>query len=291
MRVLLALACAAAAVATPAGAQDIGTNVSGGCAVVPILPAAIPVVEVTIGGKGPYRFAIDTGAQGHGRISAALAEELGLPKVGEVGAPAPGGTIATRAVYGAPELSVGNVSFKNLDLVALSTVRGPLTDWDGILGNELLELLPLTLDYGNARARFGGAALVEGLPISFDRGIPVLPLDIAGHQFAVHFDSGNGAGALFLEEEAAKALPLAGEPASRGTARTTFGEFAVLEAPIAVSVTVGTARLPIRAVGWPTPRAGGNLGSRGMAGMTVTIDAATQLAWVERSGRPPSCPA
>ena len=153
MRAFLALACTAAVVGTsPAAAQSTGLSVAGECAVVPILAGAIPVVEVKIGGKGPYRFAIDTGAQGHGRISRELAEELGLPKVGEVGTPAPGGTVATRPVFAAPEISVGAVSFKNLDLVALSAVRGPEIEWDGILGNALLELLPLTLDYGNARA-------------------------------------------------------------------------------------------------------------------------------------------
>jgi hypothetical protein len=290
MRALLALACAASAIAAPSAAQDTGLSVSGGCAVVPILPAAIPVVEVTIGGKGPYRFAIDTGAEGHGRISSALAEELGLPKVGEVGTPAPGGTVATRPVFGAPEISVGGVSFKNPDLVAMPTVRGPEVQWDGILGNQLLRLLPVTLDYGAARVRFGGPELTEGLPIGFDHGIPVLPVEIAGKRFKVHFDSGNGAAALFLDEEAAKALPLAGEPAERGRARTSFGDFAVMEAPLAVPVTSGSVRLPIQAVGWPSPRAGGNLGSRGMAGMAVTIDAAAQLATIAYSAAPPRCP-
>ena len=290
MRAILALACAVL-LTGPAAAQVTGLSASGECAVVRILPAAIPVVEVTIGGKGPYRFAIDTGAQGHGRISAELAEELGLPKVGEVGTPAPGGTVATRPVYGAPGVSVGAVSIKNLDLVALSTVRGPEAEWDGILGNELIQLLPLTLDYGAARARFGGPGLDEGIRIGFDRGIPVLPLTIAGKHFEVHFDSGNGAGALFLEEEAAKALPLAGEPVERGRARTSFGDFAVMEAPLAVSVTAGRTPLSINAISWPTPRAGGNLGSRGLTGLSVTIDASSDLALVERSGRPPRCPA
>ena len=222
MRVFLAAAGALATMAWPAAAQDTGLAATGGCASVPILRASIPVVEVRIGGKGPYRFAIDTGAQGHGRISTALAEELGLPKVGEVGTPAPGGTVATRPVFGAPEVSVGSVSFKNVDLVALSTVRGPEIEWDGILGNELIQLLPLTLDYGNGRAR--------------------------------------------------------------------FGDVAVMEAPLAVSVTAGTSPLPIQTVGWPTPRAGGNLGSRGMAGLSVTFDASSQLARIERSGRSPTCP-
>ena len=290
MHRISAFAILALAIAGPAGAQDIARlSATGGCASVPILPAAIPVVEVTIGGKGPYRFAIDTGAQGHGRISAALAEELGLPKVGEVGTPAPGGTVATRAIYGASEVSVGAVSFKNVDLVALSTVRGPEGEWDGVLGNELIELLPLTLDYGNSRARFGGPGLSEGMPIKFDSGIPVLPLDIAGQKFAVHFDSGNGAGGLFLDEAAAKALPLAGEPVERGRGRTSFGDFAIMEAPLAITATVGGTPLTLNAVGWPSPRPGGNLGWRAMAGLSVTIDAKSDLAVVERSANPPRC--
>jgi len=122
MRALTALVCALA-LASPAAAQDTGLSATGGCAVVPIHRAAIPVVEIKIGGKGPYRFAIDTGAQGHGRISAELAEELGLPEVGEVGTPAPGGTVTTRSVYGAAEVSVGKVSYKNVDLVALAAAR------------------------------------------------------------------------------------------------------------------------------------------------------------------------
>ena len=193
-------------------------------------------------------------------------------------------------MFAAPEISVGAVSFKNLDLVALSAVRGPEIEWDGILGNALLELLPLTLDYGAARARFGGPELSEGLPISFDRGIPVVPIQIAGKRFAVHFDSGNGAAALFLDEAEAKALPLAGEPVERGRARTSFGDFAIMEAPLAASVLVGKTPLSVHAVGWPSPRPGGNLGSRGMAGLTVTIDGILKKAWVERSGLPPFCP-
>src|SRR5690606_21149110 len=246
-------------------AQDIARlTVAGECASVPLLPAAIPVVEVTIGGKGPYRFAIDTGAQGHGRISMALAEQLGLPKVGEVGAPAPGGAVATRPVFGAAEVSVGDISFKNIDLVAMSDVRGPQSEWDGILGNELLELVPLTLDYGNARARFGGPGLSEGVPVKFDRGIPIVPVEIAGQRFEVHFDSGNGAGGLFLDEDKAKGLPLGGEPVQRGAARTTFGDSPIMEAPLAVPGLAGGTAPAAHRVGLAGPRPGRNPGSEAM---------------------------
>src|SRR5690606_18899242 len=48
MRLFIGLACAVMA-APPALAQHTGAAASGECAVVPILSAAIPVVEVTIG--------------------------------------------------------------------------------------------------------------------------------------------------------------------------------------------------------------------------------------------------
>ncbi len=178
----------------------------------PILPAAMPVVEVRIGGKGPYKFAIDTGAQGHGRISTALAEELGTAQGGRDRHAGAGQHGRQRApMFGASEVSVGGVSFRNVDLVALSTVRGPQGEWDGVLGNELLTLLPLTLDYGNARRGSAGRAR-RGAADPLRPRRSILPVAIAGKEFAVHFDSGNGAGGLFLDEDAAKALPLAGEP-------------------------------------------------------------------------------
>ena len=266
MRAFWALGLLAAALATTAAAQDLALSATGGCAVVPIVRGAVPVVEVKIGGKGPYRFAIDTGEEGHGRITEALATELGLPMVGQ-------------AVYGTSEVSVGGMSFKNLDLAVMPANED---DLDGVLGSELLQLVQLTLDYGNGRARFGGPELSEGLLLGFDHGVPVLPIEVAGKRFRVHLDTGNGATPLLLDENDARALPLNGDPVARGT---------VMEVPLAVSVTVGTVALPVRAIGWPTPRAGGNLGSRGLAGMTVTLDSRSELAKVEPSRGSPRCPA
>jgi hypothetical protein len=63
-----------------------------------------------------------------------------------------------------------------------------------------------------------------------------------------------------------------------------------MEAPLTISVTVGGTPLSLNAVGWPSPRPGGNLGSKAMAGLSVTIDAKSELARVERSAVPPRCP-
>ncbi len=269
-RLLFGILCAG--LASAAAAQDMSVAAAGGCAVVPMLPAPVPVVEVTIGGKGPFRFVIDTAAPGHGRISPRLAADLQLPRMGA----SPEGTL-----FGVSEVSVGAVSFKNLDLVAAQEGAG---EWDGSLGSGLIALLPLTLDYGNARARFGGRELDEGLPVSFDNGVPVLPVDVAGQRFRVRFASGLGTGALLLDEADARALPTSGDPVPRGLNGAEFSEVA-----LPVAATVSGVPLPVRSVGWPTPQTGGTLGSRGMAGLSVTFDAASQLGTVERSGLPPRC--
>jgi hypothetical protein len=62
-----------------------------------------------------------------------------------------------------------------------------------------------------------------------------------------------------------------------------------MEAPLTITATVGGTPLSLNAVGWPSPRPGGNLGSRALAGLSVTIDAKAELAVVERSTAPPRC--
>lgn len=267
-------------------------RVEGSCAAVPMdLGAIIPVVEVMVGDRGPYRFAIDTGAQGHGRIAAALAQELGLQVVGEARTPAPGGAVATRSIYGAGSLTLGGVTFRDVNLLEASPVRGPNMPWDGILGIDLFQDLTLTLDYANGVAAVRPESLNGGVPAIFDIGIPSIPIEIAGRTFQVDLDTGNAAGPLFLPEAEARSLPLGGEPVERGRARTSFGDFAIMEAPLAAPVTVGGFVLPVRTVGWPPARGSGNLGSRGLAGTVLQVDRRSGQIAVSAPASAPACPA
>jgi hypothetical protein len=295
MRVILAtlfLTTALPAVAQPpqppAGPQPVMRRVQraeippvtvvGDCATVPMeLRAGLPTVEVMIGDHGPYRFAIDTGAQGHGRISAALAQTLGLPTVGEARTPAPGGTVATRPIFGVAELRLGGLRFRDLQLLAGAEIRGPAQGWDGILGIDLFRELILGIDYANNLAGARRGTLDRGAGASFDGPVPVVPIQVNGQTFNVTLDTGNGASPLFLTEAAARALPQSGPAVERGRARTSFGEFAIMEAPIAIPVTLGGTALSVAAVGWPAIRGDGNLGSRGLAGVLLEVD--------RRSGR------
>ena len=278
----LALLAAAQAQAAPV--------VSGTCAVVPLdVSGAIPVIDVMINGKGPYRFGIDTGAQGMGRISEDLAAQLGLEAIGEVRTPAPGGTLATRKIYRAGKLSIGGISFANADLVTMAALPNRPTTWAGILGNDALRQLTLILDYGQKALKLSHEAVKDGVAATFERGVPAIPVKIGDQHLTVDLDTGNGAAPLFVSEAVAKAVPQSGPAVERGKARTSFGEFSIMEAPIAVPVAVGGTAIPIHAISWPSARGEGNLGSKGLVGMQLAVDRTNGRVAIVPSAKAPTC--
>lgn len=266
-------------------------EVAGSCAAVPMqLIHDMPVVEVRIGGQGPFLFGIDTGAGGHGRITRALAERLGLQAVGEAHTAAPGGTTEVRPIYGAGPIAVGGITFTGAGLLALSALPGAPGGLDGIIGIDMLKELTLTLDYAHGVAMLSRTPVTGGVAATFDDGTPWIAVEIAGHSYNVRLDTGNGASGLFLEEAAARALPLAGAPIERGRARTSFGEFVIMEAPLGAPVTIGGVRLPqATTVGWPPARGSGNLGSRALAGATLRLDRIHNRVEIATPAAPPAC--
>lgn len=263
---------------------------TGTCTVQPLdVSGAIPVVDVMIDGKGPFRFAIDTGAQGMGRISSELAAQLGLMSVGQVETPAPGGTLDSRKIYRAQKLAIGGMTFAYADLVTMAAVPNRPTSWSGILGIDLFKKVTLKLDYGRGALKLSREPLSGGVAAKFDSGIPSIPLKVGDRQLTVDLDTGNGAAPLFVSAAAAKALPQSGPAVERGKARTSFGDFSIMEAPIAVPVTVGGTALPVHTIGWPAARGEGNLGSRGLAGMQLSVDRADGLVSIKPSGEAPTC--
>jgi predicted aspartyl protease len=292
MFALLAAAAAQAGQPQPVRVQRMqapDVAFEGSCTVAPLdLGDGQPVVQVMVNGKGPYRFVIDTGAQGAGRISAELADTLGLEPVGEVRAAAPGGTTEARKIYRAGKLTVGRITFTDADLVTMPVLPRRM-NWDGVLGIDLFHRLTLTLDYGNAVLKLSPEPVTGGVAASFANAIGQIPLKIGEREVTVDLDTGNSAAPLFLSEALAKAIPQSGPATERGKARTSFGEFSIMQAPIAVPVTVGGLALPITAIAWPSARGEGNLGSRGLSGMRLSVDRANGRVAIAPSGDAPTC--
>jgi hypothetical protein len=165
---------------------------------------SMPVVEVMVNGKGPFLFAIDTGAQGEARADTSLVQRLQLPKVNE-GVVGDGSNRNSRKVdiIQFETLAIGNLKFRRIKALTrnYNTVPSYLKI-DGILGFDLFSNHLLTLDFPNKRVRIergelpkpdGKEILSYGNPL----GIPVIELSIGGMKLVAAIDSGHSEGISF----------------------------------------------------------------------------------------------
>jgi predicted aspartyl protease len=118
------------------------------------------VLSVLVNGKGPYAFALDTGASGSG-VSPALASELGLADRGKLsvmgGAGMIGGSISSIDTLQIGETRIAAVAVVVADFFApLSEAVGlPIA---GVIGHNVLKQFRVTIDYPGQTVQFNGAA-------------------------------------------------------------------------------------------------------------------------------------
>jgi predicted aspartyl protease len=150
--------------------------------------------DIMINGKGPYSFAIDTGAT-QTVLSEKLAGQIGLQSIASTVVFGIGGAgkVDTK-LYKVKELSIGDVKVKN---IPVGTFNDPLISQlaDGILGTSILSDFILTVNYpGNqlelARKRTPPTASTEVLPVWFFSNLLLLPLDVNGKHGNFIVDTG-----------------------------------------------------------------------------------------------------
>lgn len=112
---------------------------------------AILIENVMVNGQGPYRFLLDTGAEGAGRVDRSLVQTLKLPKLGDQESVDLQGRKLEMTSHRLESLVVGNLSFSGVEVNSRdynSTIRGPgLRPIDGILGYHLFNEYLLTINY------------------------------------------------------------------------------------------------------------------------------------------------
>lgn len=234
-----------------------------------------PFVMVTVNGKGPFRFVIDTGTGGDGFVSAQLAEALHLPESGYVHLSDPSRQGGQRVpVVTIQTLEVAGVVFKEVRALkhVLSSADG---NCDGLLGFELFRDYLLTLDYPNRRmALRSGILTPDGersvLPFQAPDGIPIIRLAIGDLPIEAQIDSG-GTG-LSLPESMVSQLKLASEPEVFGRAESFSTRFELKAAKLASDVHLGnyTFASPFVEINSAFPLA--NLGSSAMQHFIFTFD-------------------
>ena len=248
---------------------------------VPMLADGGVLLEVKVNGQGPYRFALDTGAAGGGRISRALAEKLKLQVVGQARSGDPSGkNVETVDIVEAGTLTLGTASFSDVHLAVRDLPRrpgGPDEGLDGILGFGLFEDFLLTLDYPARQVRIEKGELPpidsrEVLAFENPNGIPQVLLKIGELEIPADVDSGNMQGELVLPASYLGKVPLESEPGVVGRGRTASNEFEIKQAPLKGGVQLGAATVDRPRVDFVEVFPHANIGQAFLRRFAVTID-------------------
>jgi len=114
-------------------------------------------VPVTIGGNGPYRFLIDTGAQAT-VVSHDIAEDLALPRRGQAL------LVAMGSAQRVDLVEVDELSFADRSITGLLSplLHAGNIGADGILGLDSLQDLRVLIDFREERMRVADAATLGG---------------------------------------------------------------------------------------------------------------------------------
>ena len=201
-------------------------------------------LDLKVNGKGPVPFVLDTGAHGS-VVDLAYAQESGLTLGDEVRVGSPGGGgIAGKRVTMA-RLEIGGLTVKDVPAVAFAPWPFPASPAAarGVLSPYGLGGLLVEIDYPGKRVVFRRGSLGEpdGREVfGWDRtrGLPEIPITVAGKAIAAHLDSGASAG-LSLPGQVASELPLASPLAEVGRARLVDRELVVRSAQLAGEVRIG----------------------------------------------------
>ncbi len=249
--------------------------------VVPMdMHASQPVVEVLVNGKGPYRFLLDTGAAGCGRVTAEFARELDLPEVGEVIVGDPSGqNVETAKRVGIKSISIGDASFHDLEMVRRDykvQIDAGRTGISGILGFNLFHDTLLTMDYPNRKLTLekGTLPAPDGksvLAFESGHGVPQITFSVGDVEVKGHIDSGS-MGGIAIPKSVAKKLHFKSEPVVVGKASTGFNEFEIRSARLDGQVRVGSIVVESPTVEIFDMFSDANLGGRFLQGYRITFD-------------------
>jgi len=255
-----------------------------GSAVVPIVMTDhLPTVEAKVNGKGPFRFALDSGAGGVARISSELAKTLALEEIGEVLAGDPSGKNSVRvSIVRVDSIEIGGARFSGIDASTGDRPRPGATD--GVIGLALFNGLTATIDYPNHLLTLTRDALPENgahvVPYTKEHGVPEIEIEVAGIPLRVHVDSGSPA-LLTIPTSWAAQLPL-GEQRVTGRGRTVVNDFEIRAAELRGDIRVAGFAEKSPTVDIVEIFPIGHIGSRFLRQYAVTFDVANKRMKLEK---------
>ena len=248
-----------------------------------IASTQILVDDVFVNGQGPFRFMLDTGGMGGGRVDTSLAKKLELKVTGEVlGSDGTGRPGRQMDMHQLSSIEFAGMKFEDVRVLSRdyntrgAPVRGLI---DGILGFGLFKDVLVTIDYSNRKLIVEKGSLPEpdGKTVlsTNQNNVPGIELSIAGNKHSAHLDTG-AMGWISVSNEVAETLKFVDEPVTIGQARTVTGAFDIKRGKLAGDVTIGsnTIHQPFIVTGIPLQTV--NVGGYILRDFLVTYDQANQ---------------
>jgi predicted aspartyl protease len=249
--------------------------------------ADVPTVQVTVNGRGPYRFVVDTGATPAVGFSSALAKELGLPAEGGATVLRAGNDQMVRLRQTrVRSLTFGGAAFENVPAV-VGDVNVP--GFAGFLGMRLFAGAVLTVQFPKQRLLLRPGRLDPSDPQAFTARflgyrptVPVTP-PVTGRPRTLYalLDTGSNGGVALprsLRDE------LVTDPSFRATERaTTLGgemsmDVVLLRGPLGLHRYKLDSPLVGLHDGLPT------VGTRTLRAFDVTVDLASSRVGLRLTG-------
>jgi predicted aspartyl protease len=152
--IAMTIALLAAGGASAAGASPRSQELVIGLNVVKRGKAVLALVPVTIDGKGPFTFALDTGAS-RSLIDSAAAKRLAAPKKGTAGKIAGVNAVTKATLVKINDWRVGQVKLPPTMLVTTNLPLGnAYAGIQGLLGSDMLSGFDvITIDYAKQQLR------------------------------------------------------------------------------------------------------------------------------------------
>ncbi len=170
--------------------------------VIPLLgPPELPLVEVTLNGRGPYRFLVDLGANVL-IVRRSVADDAGAHVVLD----------RDRSdILVANEMTIGEARFRDVWLGAYDEL-----DVDGVIGYNILRGTGVTLDYSGRRFRLGPLRLPppdgrETLDYVVESRLPYVSARVGDRELLLNLDTG-AANHVVFPAFMADSLPLEAPP-------------------------------------------------------------------------------
>jgi len=259
----------------PPPTAPVAPQATGDAARVPLaVLGGLPVIDVTVNGNGPFKFAVDTGAGGQAHISSALAAKLALNQVGEARVADGSGQNAKRVpLFGADSLVIGDITFRGLTVAATDSRSGMI---DGVIGMGLLREFLLTLDYPGKALMLekGELPAADGAHVfDYQPGRVIIVLVKVGDvEIPAHLDTGNARHPFIVSADILPKLATRGEPRAIGQAHTVSNTVDMFAIDVTAPVRIGAVTLPIKEISYPAVAPGGNLGTLALLSVVMRLD-------------------